>query len=439
MPAPESNTFTCAHCQANTPNNEQEFIEHNAVCTGCWSDFWDEHTRCAWCDNITHIDDARYDDDQYESYCPRCFDDFATTCGCCSQVWFAPDGLEFGDGNLCSTSCAQCCGANYRNSDIIRPWRDRPSLKFINDVSEVVDADTYYLGMEIEIEGEGTYDVSVEASPEFPNLWVSTDGSLDTGYEWITHPGTFAAWMSGNVIDWGKWTRLVHEAVEPQEWYDTNGIHIHVSRNAFRNSGSHLYRWMQFIQAHPQAVALIAGRGDAAYCRWDYSRDTVARKKDAKGDRGSDRYRPINVQNDQTIEVRIFDGLTDPTHMKRALQFVHSTIEYTRNTHGLGQWSDYTEYVSSNGGLYHELLEFLQGESSVELAATTDTEWRKEMLEKVASRKKRAIYWRRTLDNVNQVISSTNYWQTSTSTDFNALLNQYQDIAREILSDNLTI
>jgi len=121
---------------------------------------------------------------------------------------------------------------------------------------------------------------------------------------------------------------------------------------------------MQFIQVNEDAIMMLAERGTVSYCEWSQHRDGTSRMLDAQEATSMNnyaRYRPINTQNRATIELRFFDGRTDPVFMKRSLQFVHSLVEFTRNGGAKQprQWEDYTAYVEQHGGMYPQLSNYL--------------------------------------------------------------------------------
>jgi hypothetical protein len=231
----------------------------------------------------------------------------------------------------------------------------------------------YYMGMEIEIDGNVRALVGGAMSHLSEHMWATTDATLhDGGVEVVTHPHTYDAWV--HTFPWGKWTHLIHDEAPDQSHYTSNGIHIHVSRTAFANTkgrvlASHLYKFMQFIQINQDAIQALAGREGGTYCRWEQDRDAVSRVSDAKAatsTRSYERYRPVNTQNPDTIELRFFDGRTDPTFMKRSIQFVHSLIEFTRigDAKRDRKWETYVLYVRQYALRYSELVAYLNDNTS---------------------------------------------------------------------------
>lgn len=184
-----------------------------------------------------------------------------------------------------------------------------------------------FLGVEMEIEaGVGT-NPGAGARLVHENAYglalVKNDGSLDYGIEIVTHPMTYQ-WAIG----YWPWRILDRLRDEGFCTMDTCGIHVHVSRDGF-DGPAHVYRWLAFIYRNPEPIQALAGRGSVEYSEW--SRSTRNRIKDhAKGDRDERRYVAVNVQNEDTLEVRMFAGSLDPNVIQAAIGFVDASVEYTR-------------------------------------------------------------------------------------------------------------
>jgi hypothetical protein len=313
------------------------------------------------------------DDYGGEGYCNDCYDD--------------EDNCDCGE-----------CG--YGGDEGIRRWGDTPDLRFhdvpfigpspvpwMNEpynrvhVSNAPAQGKYYLGMEIEVEDVSAHVVGSFVTRHSERMWATTDATIDNGFEIVTMPMTYGAWME--TFPWDEWTNDIHNRVPDQSEYDSNGIHIHVSRAAFADAkgrplASHLYKFMQFIRKHESAIQYLSERQGGSYCMWDQQRDARDSVKDAKSTNNYERYRPVNTQNRQTIELRFFDGRSDPTFMKRSLMFVHSLVEYTRHgkAHDKRTWEAYTTYVSDHADLYPELQAYFVSNRRRLLACALTSEFR---------------------------------------------------------------
>jgi len=386
----EEELIECYFCSDQVP--EEDIRVDSAgdrACTGCLSD---GDIRLCWdCDEFSG--DSLYSECAAHVYCYDCYHELFRHCSQCDIEQYAGDLF----GVLCRTCYYEETDGGQGN---IRSYHDNPSLEFISTKSDADEtAIPYYLGLEIEIEA----DISVinKAIPEFDNLWACNDGSLDEGAEVISHPGTLNAWNDGKMINWADWDTYIHSQVPNQEEISENGIHVHISRSAFFNkrnkqSAAHVYRFLMFIQRHQSAIQFIAGRNYSSYCQWDGHRDISERVKDSKGNLEAygERYRPVNTNNPNTLEVRIFDGRTDPTFIKQCYQFVASVAEFTRNKsvkHKL-EWKEYVSFVAENRGDYSELNRFLYTEETelTERSLESKQYWDRDVASNYAKKNKEA-------------------------------------------------
>ena len=361
----------CAECGVEIPEGE-EFVRtagafYQQLCEEC---FYNYIFNCYWCGNECELEDGRQLNSNGELICFSCAD-YHTLCEVCEDDIHVDDAYWSERGG--SYLCHHCYNEN--EPDAVRPWGDRPQLVFHDEqgTSDGPLRGKTYFGIEIEVAACPMH-VPDDYASSYDNheerMWITTDSSVESGYEFVTMPGTLEAIQNGKVIDWDRWSQHVHHNVPPQEQEYSNGIHVHINRGAFDSrltkydrslyyggetppSSAHLYRFMHFLQSHDEAVQTIAGRAMSDYCMWDYTKDTLLRAKDAKGDIGNHaRYRPINTQNPDTIEVRIFDGRTDRVFILRAVEFLHSVLEYTRKIRGFGTWEGYVAWLKENRALY---------------------------------------------------------------------------------------
>lgn len=206
------------------------------------------------------------------------------------------------------------------NSHFILSYDTRPVWEFHGNDSRV------FLGVEMEVEAEsGSLNGGARLAQEVIGSLglIKSDGSLDYGMEIVTHPMTYQ-WA----VSYWPWRVLDMLHDEGFRTMDTCGIHVHVSRSGF-DEPAHVYRWLAFIYRNPEPIQALAGRGSVEYSEW--SRRTRERLKDhAKGDRDERRYIAVNVQNEDTFEVRMFAGSLDPVQVQANIGFVDASVEYTR-------------------------------------------------------------------------------------------------------------
>ncbi|MBN9743571.1 hypothetical protein DMP23_21250 [Amycolatopsis sp. A1MSW2902] len=152
--------------------------------------------------------------------------------------------------------------------------------------------------------------------------YLKEDGSIEIGFELVTHPMSLA-WAQENF----PWRLLDELAARGCDGTDA-GLHVHVSRDAFTGS-SHVFRWMKFIYRNAANVQQLARRHDSSWAQ--FSPEERADVKDiCKGDRNRPRYSAINVQNDDTFELRMFASSVKPQEVQAALAFADASVRYTQ-------------------------------------------------------------------------------------------------------------
>lgn len=227
----------------------------------------------------------------------------------------------------------------------------------------------YHLGFELEVEesdGDDTdrnYTASLIAGHLGSRAYMKYDGSLDAGFEVVTHPHTLDEYKSPD-FDWSFLSRLVsHNYVS---WNNNNcGFHVHISKTAFDTPRgyqaeiSHKMRFTKFIYDNQYQVERIAGRKSNDFATFS-DKGKILNKVlfDAQRD---GRYQVVNVHNQHTYEIRIFKGSLRKERIMSNIEFVHAVCEYTRNMkvvakHTPFAWSRFVKFVTDNDTRYPNLM-----------------------------------------------------------------------------------
>lgn len=325
-------------------------------CRSCISTYIDEHGTmseffmCNNCDSYDNHMNAYFFNDQ--RYCENCFNDNVYDCNDCSERYWADDGHD------CSYDDDDYCGVIH-NYD----YRPRP-IFFGHQESR------YFLGFELEVEAmDDNRSEGAQLAQNYlqEHAYMKSDGSLNDGFEIVTHPHTLEAYKT---LDWSVLDRLRSEGF--RSWNtDTCGLHVHISRTAFGNGDSrrvrdyvisrqmHELRFMKLIYDNQRQVERLAGRQSNHYASFMDKGRLVRKVKD--GSQANGRYSVINTDNNDTIEVRIFRGSLRKERVMSALEFVTASVEYTRNLkvnskNGALTWTHFVAYVVSNAETYPNLL-----------------------------------------------------------------------------------
>lgn len=371
--------------------------------------------KCSECDNFNHTSDLRnltwydvdYDKHTRTDLCVYCFNTASEIlelgeCNRCGEI-FERDAFEIDEDYLRACSgcndhyytCDECgqlvCDDYAHSHEVIRDASFTPRLKFFPD-----DKQDYYFGFELELETDDEDNTQELAEVVIKRLnkdtakstapfYIKWDGSLDNGFELVSHPAT---------IEWFRESGKLDEINGfPAEFgfrawdTDTCGFHVHVSRTAFyrENAGRVIYskahelRFIALFYRNPEFVTYLAGRASNHYAsfssdefptRAEHLRGKIDRKE-------SDKYQVINTRHNNTLEIRIFQGTLRKERILSNLQLVQAGVEYTRNLETAGieniknlSSDKFISYIIENGEKYPELLtkveRFVDADSATE-------------------------------------------------------------------------
>ena len=338
-------------------NDDFSEVDGFIWCSGCveeyahWCDREEEYTRA----------DTYYIQDRGESWCSHCADNYATWCEECD------DYNESG--------CAGACSEDVVDGErVVHDYSYRPDPIF----HSTDDNSRLFFGMEIEVEAE-SYDTRREAAQYAYSIleqqnslaYLKNDGSLNCGFEVVTHPMTYDFFMNEAQEFWETIDALKHQ-FNMKSWSTrTCGLHIHISRSGF-NGPAHTHRFLNLIYSNQAFYQEMAGRSASSWAKFD-----DATKYDAANNKwvksyahkvadpttiNTDRYSAVNTNNRATLEMRIFKGSINTTNVRGALGLAHASVEYTR-TMSLQEVKDGSlttakliDYINSKPELYADVI-----------------------------------------------------------------------------------
>lgn len=292
------------------------------------------------CDN-RDCDTYVYEDNMHELngsyYCESCYYDCSTSCEYCDERYHVDDEAQCG----CSSNLIQ--GYSTKFSPL------RMHMVDANNNLQIVtrrylpprDVNGIYLGLEFEMENKGN-NTTNEIAQVFDSpisteqLMLKHDGSISDGFELVTQPHTLDAFM--HHFPWD----LVDEAraMGMRGWdvgHREIGIHIHINRKAFYtkpehnryNASPHLLGFMNFIYRNVPSIKRIAGR-NVQYGHMDESYLDEAFNCCKTGRSQYRRTLAINLQNDETVELRMFRSTMRVQRVQAYLQFAEAAVRYTQ-------------------------------------------------------------------------------------------------------------
>jgi len=309
------------------------------VCASCLDS---DYRECERCDDIWRNNDLR--DWAGDEACPSCHDNSAYTCDDCgAEYWDGDNHYEYCEGSPDDDS----------DSSAIHAW-DYEVLNTLNFLGQ--PADKLWLGVELEVEcksdsGWHRGELADEVAAAMAGFAVlKSDGSLDNGFEIVTAPATIE-------IHRTEWTNRFYgkSFIKGLRSWDagTCGLHVHISRKPLSKLTQAKIVGFCNIEENRTWMEKLAGRAS------HYAEFKDVERLGEQWRYQSSRYRVVNIENDDTLEFRIFKGSLRPERLWRALEFVHSLVKFCEQTSlEKLQASQYLEWLGKHKKLYPSLAEF---------------------------------------------------------------------------------
>lgn len=332
-----------------------------------WSTEGPAHV-CEWCSCVSD-----HPHTLYHSLCVNCGDS-AIRCAHCSAVTYEDESwyLESTDQRVCDD-----CYSQYEEEERRRQaegclyeysYKPYPMFYTTNGVfnegqfhADPLARTAPFMGLELEMESRGASiaDAVLEIQSNLGAIvYCKHDGSLDDGLEMVTHPFLLEYMQR---TDLSVLTRLKRRGW--RSWNtDTCGMHVHVNRGTFTGQ-AHLYRFAQLVYKNESTCKAFAGR-ESSYASFYDGHTPGYIAKVVKGQQFSSRG-AVNMQNSDTVEVRIFKGSLKPQRVLANLEFVHSAVEYTRTltvreaVRGGLTWRAFATWILDNRSTLPNLYEYL--------------------------------------------------------------------------------
>lgn len=342
-------TKICAHCGTSVELSDGEYFDGEFHCRRCL----DELTIvCEDCGERVWREDAVED-----RICQTCYDEDYCRCECCGRLMLCDDA-NYSDGY---PYCDDCYDRNRH--EFIEEYDYKPTPIFYGEGQP-------HYGVELEIDCGGEYDSSAEDFDEIANkhnthLYFKHDGSLDDGIEIVSHPATLDYHLHS--IPWEAVMKRARELKYLSHTARTCGLHVHINRAALgetvEEQENTIGRVVYFFEKFWDNILRLSRRTEGQANRWAsrYGCSTVNPKESLKGakDSGLGRYTAVNLENQFTVELRIFRGTLRYNTFVATLQFVdklcHDAIEMSDEEFQTMTWNDFAASVKD----MPELTEYL--------------------------------------------------------------------------------
>lgn len=318
----KENMRACSICGSLHPVEVLTEFDDHYLCPAC---LHTETICCEVCGERIWTDDNSGDD--HLSLCSRCYDRNYTSCVDCGRVIHHNDAYYEDDDDY-EARCYNC-HCRHDSSRVIHDYYYKPEPEFLGQ-------GTRWFGVELEIDGAGekhanAAKIEAVANQNTDHIYCKHDGSLDQGFEIVTHPMTLAYHM--NIMPWPEILNKAKEMGYLSHKACTCGLHIHVNRTAFGSTEEEqdevIARILYFFEKNFEELLKFSRRTRKQLEKWaaryglkEHPKDILNR---AKGDR--ERYTCVNLLNYHTIEFRMFRGTLKLNTLLATLQLVDRICE----------------------------------------------------------------------------------------------------------------
>ena len=362
-------TITCGSCgriisatSATLVNIELE--DEQYLCSECLED-------CFQCGHCGHFYTQRHEwasDDDF-AVCNRCQDHY-DICSSCSNILSRNSVYYYNNEPYCETCYDDV--TEGRDNHYIEDYGYKPFPIFLGESS-----DNLYLGVELEVDYGKVYEASEALSENYSDIYLKRDGSLETGFEIVSHPAT----LGYHTCSLG-WDDIMNICID---WHmkshntSTCGLHCHVSRLFFGETEDeqdlHIAKlillidkfWDNYIvpfsRRHLVSLERWAAKPSLNILDTDTVEEIIDKVKDTKY-RG--RYQGINLENYATIEFRIFRGTLKFNTFIATLQFVDCICKFAKSMRLSDIYTvDWSDLFSRKDDVYPELIEYLKSKNLI--------------------------------------------------------------------------
>jgi hypothetical protein len=245
------------------------------------------------------------------------------------------------------------------NSSIIRNYSYKPTTQFISMPYDSKDVPFFGIELEVEKMDKSETQRHVMASKIENKAWYfKNDGSLNNGFEIVSHPLTFS-YIKHSAKDFESALNELSNNAYNSYNANTCGMHIHISKKAFGTW--QLYKFMKFFAENVPFIVAISQRKMDKLVQWaniEDNDDNALMYKAKKKEGNSARYVAINLQNYSTIEIRIFRGTLNFQSFMKNIEFVHALYMFTKESKII-TLDSFKEYIA-NSCEYSNLKKFIK-------------------------------------------------------------------------------
>ncbi len=330
------------------------------LCDSCESA---RFTSCISCDRLIRNSEL-WNNRSGENYCQSCYEDLYFECQECGVETLSSLGQNGSNGD---SLCPSCYLQEQRNENIEESHYE-PDYHFYKLAYE----NTCFMGFELEVELSEDRDRGsaskkliqfLEENNLYKYFYFKQDGSLENGFEIVSHPFTLA--YSHKKFKLMKLLKYLKTAGFTS--YDTGncGFHIHLDRRYL--SEENISTMRAFFIVCKEYLKKLSGRKGTGNGYCSFEGDLTKEQVREGGQDG--RYWAFNMNTEKnTVEIRVFRGTLKHRKIVSFLQFAEAfhrfsreySFDYVWNSEPGKLWKEFVEYIKRRG--YTHLYKEIKGD-----------------------------------------------------------------------------
>lgn len=364
-----SKKYNCEYCsnevEIEVETSEEEIMANECLCESC---FWDLYSYCDYCGDLELKDNLMWLENNETLTCEYCVNHNDNIIWCeehdCYEYQYEDDIITLANGNtICrdayeynyfycedcgevyhtdyacwceSDECYYCedCIDNHE-SQYISEYHDHDYDEFKMTNEDEENNNKLFFGMELEIESNvcQSHDNLAEAILNLTDDFVfEQDGSLSNGFEIISMPFSKNYMKEKLQSKLEKMLRLIYNYNYDSK--NTCGLHFHISYEAIRS----IPNLLKIVEYYKEELTILSRREESSLNRWspfytkNFDKEEITDEiiEEIVDDYQS-RYHAINLDNNYTVEFRIFKSTTDHKTLMATWELVNNIVAFAND------------------------------------------------------------------------------------------------------------
>ena len=342
---------TCERCGEAMANNEVTIVDsYNAWCPEC------VESHASWCERCEeyttspiHEVYTRSDMSHSEYLCEECCEDTCVRyCDNCHE-YFAEDCGEYDDDYdywYCDNCYHELCPQNLKNYS----YKPEPNFHKTEAEANIDNDSLFFGGVEVEVDASSSKNRNEDIQGLVGILndlfYYKEDGSLNYGFECVSHPATINYWLENKEKIEEAFNYLVDSGYRSHET-TTCGYHIHMNRTYLGSTKEKqdevISKTLLILEGFRKQVERFSRRKDYHWSHFlsdgAVENSYIMEREDIKNTKVIDkvknqitsRYAVLNLNNVNTIELRVLRGTLNIETFMAGLQFFKNIVDIAKS------------------------------------------------------------------------------------------------------------